>query len=63
MLFRSMLSGEEHRQEIADIISKTMGKEIQVQIRVNDTGHAFEEAFVDLKEAIHMEIEYEEEDM
>ena len=58
-----MLSGEEHRQEIADIISKTMGKEIQVQIRVNDTGHAFEEAFVDLKEAIHMEIEYEEEDM
>ena len=55
-----MLSGEEHRQEIADIISGAVGKDIQVQIRVNDTGHAFEDSFVDLKEAIHMEIEYEE---
>ena len=57
-----MLSSEERRQEIANNISQAVGKEIKVQVQINDTGHTFEEAYVDLNEVIHMDIEYEEEE-
>ncbi len=55
-----MLSNEEHRQEIADIISRNIGKEIQIQIQANETDQPFEETYVDLAQVIHMDIEYED---
>lgn len=55
-----ILSEETHLAEIAAIISRAVGKEVQVQIQLNDTGHSFEDAYVDLKQVIHMDIEYEE---
>jgi len=55
-----MLSGDAYRQEITEIISKSIGREIQIQIQKNDTGHAFEDAYVDLEKVIQMDIEYED---
>ena len=54
------VSRQEQRQEIKDIISAHIGKEIEVQIQVNHSGQPFEDAYVDLEKQIHMEIEYEE---
>lgn len=55
-----MLSREESKKEIAEIISSTVGKEVQIQIEVNKTQQPFESAYVDLEKMIHMEIEYED---
>ena len=55
-----MLTEEERLKEITDTISGCIGKEVQVQIKQNDTGQPFEKAFVDLEQVVHMEIEYED---
>lgn len=55
-----MLSEEERLKEITDTISKCIGKQIQIQIKYNHTGQSFEQAFVDLEQMIHTEIEYED---
>lgn len=55
-----MLSREESRQEIANIISSAVEKEVQIQIEVNKTQQPFENAYVDLEKMIHMDIEYED---
>ncbi|MDE6888268.1 MAG: DNA polymerase III subunit gamma/tau [Eubacterium sp.] len=55
-----MLSEEERLKEITDTISKCIGKQIQIQIKYNNTGQSFEQAFVDLEQMIHTEIEYED---
>lgn len=55
-----MLSEEERLKEITDSISKSIGKEVEIQIKYNDTGQSFEQAYVDLEQMIHTEIEYED---
>lgn len=55
-----MLSEEERQAEIIEHISNSIGKEVQIQIRWNDTGEPFEKAYVDLEQMIHTEIEYED---
>ena len=55
-----MLSREETRQDITEIISSAVGKEVQIQIEVNKTQQPFENAYVDLEKMIHMDIEYED---
>lgn len=55
-----MLLEEERLQEVKDIISGSIGKEVQVQIKLNDTGQPFENAYVDIEQMIHTEIEYED---
>lgn len=55
-----ILSTEEKQQEITQNISRSIGKEIKIQIRKNDTGHSFQDAYMDLEQMIHTEIEYEE---
>lgn len=54
------ISEEEWQKEIKDKISKNIGREVQIQMKLNDTGHAFENAYVDLEQMIHTEIEYED---
>lgn len=55
-----ILTQEGHQEEIADTVSNSIGKEIQVQIQLNETGRPFEQAYVDLEQIIHTEIEYED---
>ncbi len=55
-----MLSEEERQQEIKDCILRNIGKEVQIQIKLNDTGQSFEKAYADLEQMIHTEIEYED---
>lgn len=59
-ILSEMLSEEERKREITDTISKSIGKEIQIQIKHNDTGQPFEKAYADLEQVVHMPIEYEE---
>ena len=55
------VSEEHHKKEMADMISRRMGKEVDIVIQENDTGHPFEESYVDLEKIIHMDIEIEDE--
>lgn len=55
-----MLSEEDRQKEILDSILRNTGKEVQIQVKLNDTGHSFEKAYVDLEQMIHTEIEYED---
>lgn len=59
-ILSEMLAQEERVREITDSISRSIGKEVQVQIKYNDTGQSFERAYVDLEQMIHTEIEYED---
>ncbi len=59
-LLYDMISEEERLQEITEKISGSIGKEVQIQVKLNDTGHSFEKAYVDLEQIIHTEIEYED---
>ena len=60
MILYDMISEEERLQEITEKISGSIGKEVQIQVKLNDTGHSFEKAYVDLEQIIHTEIEYED---
>lgn len=55
-----MLAGAEYMQEISSIISRNIGKEVEIQIQANTSGHAVDDAYVDLSQIINMEIEYED---
>ncbi len=55
-----MLTEEERQREIKESISRSIGKEVQIQIKYNDTGQPFEKAYVDLEQVIHAPIEYED---
>lgn len=55
-----MLSEEDRQKEILDSILRNTGKEVQIQVKLNDTGHSFEKAYIDLEQMIHTEIEYED---
>lgn len=49
-----------HKQEITDMISKRIGKEIDLIIQENDTNRPFDENYIDLEKIVHMDIEIEE---
>ncbi len=55
-----MLAQEEYLQEIKEIISGYIGKEVSIEIRVNETKETSNDTYVDLAEVIHMNIEFEE---
>lgn len=55
-----MAATEEHQKEIAENISNAVGKEVSIKMMLNETGQTFENAFVDLEQMIHTEIEYED---
>ena len=47
--------------ELAELISQRVGKQVDVEIAYNDTNRPYEESFVDLEKLIHMEVTIEEE--
>ena len=55
-----MAATEEHQKETAENISNAVGKEVSIKMMLNETGQTFENAFVDLEQMIHTEIEYED---
>lgn len=52
---------EEHKEEIQRLIAEKIGKEIELDVRSMETGHRFEDHFVDIENLIHMEITVEDE--
>lgn len=48
-------------QEISDIISGQIGKEIEIKVRKNDSGQPAADIYPDLEQIIHMDIEIEDE--
>ena len=50
-----------HKQEIEELISRQIGRTIELQIRENESGRPFEESYVDLEKIVHMDIEIEDE--
>ena len=56
------VSEERRRTEITEIISRRIGKEIEVVMQSNDSGRPFEENYVDLEQIIHMDIDVEEDE-
>lgn len=55
------VSEERRRTELVELISRRLGKEIEVVMQSNDSGRPFEENYVDLEQIVHMDIEVEEE--
>lgn len=55
-----MLAKEEYLQEIQEIVSNSIDKEVQIEIRMNQTNETFTDNYVDLSQVIHMDIEFEE---
>ncbi len=54
------VSEEHHKQEMTDMISRRMGKEIELIVRENDSNRPFEENYIDLEQIVHMDIEIED---
>lgn len=47
-------------EELTELISQRIGKQVDVEIAYNDTNRPYEESFVDLEKLIHMEVTIEE---
>ena len=55
------VSEERRRQEIAEAVSKRIGKEVELQIEKHAGAASLEEDYIDLEKIIRMEIEIEDE--
>lgn len=55
------VGSKEHKEELEALISNRIGKEVEVDMKMLDTGRSFEDSFVDLEKIIHMDITVEEE--
>lgn len=51
---------EHHRQEMTEMISRRVGKEIDIIIQENESDRPFEENYIDLEQIVHMDIEIED---
>ncbi len=54
------LTAETQKKQVAAVLNKAIGKEIDFELRQLEEGHAFKRDFPDLSELIHMEIETED---
>ena len=50
----------ENKEKLEELLSDTVGKQIEVTIQAFDASRRFEESYVDLSKIIHMEIEEED---
>lgn len=49
--------GSECQDSLKMMIAERIGKEVELQVKQNDTGHASEEIYPDLRQLINFEIE------
>lgn len=55
------VSGDSNRKAVSEAISRSIGKEVELLIKENQSGRAFEDNYVDLTKVIHMDVEEEDE--
>lgn len=58
----AFVSSDMHKQELADVIKRRIGKEVDIKIQLNKTNRPAEESYVDLGRIINMEITIEDEE-
>lgn len=56
------LNREEHKKDLENLIADKVGKEVEVEVRLNQTNRPFEDSFVDIEKLINMDITIEEEE-
>lgn len=56
------INSELHRQELQNAISARLGKEIELQIKKNDTGYPADQVYPDIEKLINMDITIEEDE-
>lgn len=59
-LAESYVNTDTHKEEIANAIAAKIGKEVEVQIKKNESQRPFEESYVDIEKIINMDITIEE---
>ena len=52
----AFVNSDSHRQELTNVISSKIGKEVEVRIQLNQTNRPFEESFPDIGKLINMEL-------
>ncbi len=57
----SFVNSDTHKQQLSDAISAKIGKEVEVQIKKNESQRPFEESYVDIEKMINMDITIEDE--
>ena len=57
----SYVNSEFHKQELQAAVSAKIGKEIDIQIKRNDTGYPADQAYPDIEKLINMDITIEDE--
>lgn len=61
-LAEGYLNREEHKKDLEQLIADKIGKEVEVEVRLNQSNRSFEDSFVDIEKLIHMDITIEEEE-
>lgn len=56
------VGNENHKEELQKQISDYIGKEIEIEMRLLDEGSRFEETYVNIEQAINMEITIDDDD-
>jgi len=57
----SYVNSDTHKQELSDVIANKIGKEVEIQIKKNDSQRPFEESYVDIEKMKNMDITIEDE--
>ena len=58
----SYVNTEAHLAEISQAIGEKTGKDVEIQIRRNESARPFEESYVDIEKMINMELEIEDDE-
>lgn len=56
------INSEDHKKELKDAISARVGKEVELQIRQNDSGFPAEQVYPDIEKLINIDITIEEDE-
>lgn len=54
------VNGESHREELHSIITQTIGKQVDLEIKILDEGSRFEDTYANIEELINMEVTIED---
>lgn len=54
------VNGESHKEELQNIIAQTIGKQVDLELRVLEGGSRFEDTYANIEELINMEVTIED---
>ena len=55
-----VVGSDEHKAELADLIQKKLGKQVEIEVQRMEEGRKFEDCFVDIENLVHMELTIED---